>query len=327
MSLTNPFAETKSSIAIIPNVDLTTELNKIGKYADLAKVSVILLDMTGKPKRSGGFSMFSGRDAGTTRYSASLVKIAAMYAAFRLRKNFREAANETTVTKPDEMIGQVMDAWKPIVEKAPGSDKDFPNLKRIFAISGSKGSWIIDFDQAYFKRMQGMIGPSDNHDASYCILSLGYKYIQGALAAEGLYSGGGLWLSGDYAQGRDGDPEPVSKSHQAASATSVATFLTLLMSQGLVKDSASATMRGLMTNCYMTRILDAQKPPRPYAPYSFGKLGRGPDGTFHDCAVIERPIANGTIIRYCAVILGSQGIGPLWRIGTFLDDVVEAAHT
>jgi hypothetical protein len=49
--------------------------------------------------------------------------------------------------------------------------------------------------------MEAIVGHSNNHSASVCIDGLGFQYLKGMLAAEGLYSAefGGLWLGGNYA--------------------------------------------------------------------------------------------------------------------------------
>jgi hypothetical protein len=327
MALPPPFATTAAAVSVVPSGDFASQFAKIRAVPELSNISVCLMDMTNQPKKVAGHSLTAGLDPDLTRYSGSVVKIAAMFAAFRLRKNFREAAAQAAASTVADLIVEVTDAWKPTVELAPGSKKDFPDLRKIFTITGSARNWTIDFNDTYYTRMKGMIGKSDNDDASYCILPLGYKYIQGALVAEGFYKGGGLWLGGDYAKGRDGDPEPTSKSHQAASAASAATMLSLLVMQSLVKDSASSQMRRMMYNCFTTRALHGATPARLTSPYSFGKLGIGVDGTRHDAAVIERTIKNGTTVRYVSVILGAPRYDSLRRVALFLDDVVEWWHT
>lgn len=325
MAVPSPFAAAPASLSMVSGPEISQAMPELGTRAELRQMSVVLIDMTKQPKNGGvGFSYYGGTNADTTRYSASLVKIAAMFAAFRLRKNFRAAADELPAKTPEELRALVTEAWKPIVEKSVGGAKDFPDLKRIFDIAGSNGNWTVHFTDKYMKDMEDMIGPSDNEAASRCILPLGYQYIQGALAAEGLYSGGGLWLAGDYSKGRDGIPEPKSKSHQAADAASVAKFMALLVKQDLVENTASAVMRRIMNNCFMTRILTTNE--RTYAPYSFGKLGIGTDGSRHDCAVIERTLDNGKVVRYVAVILGAQNPTALWTVGKFLDDIIAWVH-
>jgi hypothetical protein len=328
MALPPPFANGPPALSFVPSPDFDDTLKMLSGIASLANLNVMLVDLTNQPKGRVGFGATGTYNPGRPRYIASTAKVAAMFAAFRLRKNFRTAAAEATANTPDDLRDEVTADWKPLVERSVGGPADFPHLKTIFSISGRRGSWDIHFTDTYYKKMQGMIGPSDNYDASYCILALGYQYIQGALAAEGLYKPGegGLWLAGDYAKGRDGQPEPLSKKHQAGNISALSRFLVGVANQALVKDSASAQMRMMMNNAFMFRILAEQTPSRMFSPKSFGKLGIGDDGTYYDAAVIERTTAKGTPIRYAAVILGSKGAGPLWNVGKFLDDIVVAAH-
>ncbi|MGQ0486010.1 MAG: hypothetical protein ACT4SY_11755 [Hyphomicrobiales bacterium] len=328
MAFPPPFATAPPNLSFVASTYFNDTLKQLGKVASLANLNVMLVDLTKQPKRPVGFGSTGTFNPGATRYIASTAKVAAMFAAFRLRKNFREAAAQASANTVDDLRDEVTRAWKPLVEHSVGGSADFPNLKTIFSIGGTKGNWDIQFTDTYQKRMEGMIGPSDNHDASYCILALGYQYIQGALVSEGLYKSGdgGLWLAGDYSKGRDGQTEPISKKHQVGNVSALARFLVAVANQALVKDSASASMRRMMNNAFMFRILSEQKPSRPVSYGSFGKLGIGADGTYHDAAVIERTTPKGTLIRYAAVILGSKGAGPLWSVGKFLDDIVVSAH-
>jgi hypothetical protein len=328
MALPPPFAKSPPELSFVPSPFYDDGLKELSRIASLASLNVMLVDLTNQPKRPVGFGATGTYNPGRPRYIASVAKVAAMLAAFRLRKNFRAAAAEASSNTADDLRNEIAAEWRPLVERSVGGPADFPNLRTIFSITGGRGNWDIHFTDTYLTRMKGMIGPSDNYDASYCILALGYQYIQGALAAEGLYKPGegGLWLAGDYAKGRDGQPEPLSRKHQAGNISALSRFLVGVANQALVKDTASGQMRLMMNNAFMFRILAAETPSRMISPKSFGKLGIGSDGTYHDAAVIERATAKGTPIRYAAVILGSKGAGALWDVGKFLDDIVVAAH-
>ena len=313
--------------SFVPNTFFNDSLKQLADIKGMSDLNVMLVDLTKQPKRPVGFGATGVYNGSRTRYIVSIGKVAAMYAAFRLRKNFREAAREARARNANELVAEITKEWKPLVQRTISGVADFPELKTIFTINGNQGGWDIQFTDTYYKRMQGMIGPSHNSDASHCILALGYQYIQGALAADGFYKAGegGLWLTGDYAKGRDGPVEPTSRSHQVSNVGALAKMLVAAANQGLVKDSASSQMRRMMNNAFMFRIL-RDKPSRPVSATSFGKLGIGSDGTYHDAAVIERTTEKGTKIRYAAIILGSKGYTPLWRAGRFLDDIVVAQH-
>lgn len=321
MAISPPFGS-PPVLSFVSSSGYNSALAKLAKYPQYAGLNVMLVDLTGQPKKSIARGSMGTYNGAPTRYIASVGKVAAMFAAFRLRKNFREAAAESSSTKADDLRAEVTAAWKPHVEHAISGAADFPNLKAIFDVSGSHGNWTISFTDSFYKKMEEMIGPSSNSAASHCILNLGYQYINGALAAEGFYKSGsgGLWLTGDYSKGRDGPADPVSKSHQAGNVLALAQLITACSNQALVKDSASSQMRRMMNNAFMFRILRDLK--RPISPTSFGKLGIGSDGTYHDASLIERSTADGVSLRYVAIILGSKGSGGLWGCGEFIDDIV-----
>ena len=322
MALPPPFPSSQQTLVVLPNPFLWVKLEPLRQDPRFKNMGVQLVDLT------TGMNSIGGWNAGATGYAASTVKIAAMFAAFQLRENFSNAA--AGIGKdPDDLIRLVTADWRPLVENSmAGAAKDFPNLKKIFDISGSAAAgWIIDFSSAFGKNMEAMIGPSKNDAASFCILSLGYQYIAGALAAEGLYSAadGGLWLAGDYTPGgRDGKPEPKSKSYQAASAAAMIRFMVLLNGKKLVSKKASGEMRKLMSNHFMKRIL-ADRGVGGTITDHFGKLGIGNDGSYHDVAVIERA-EGGKRIHYAVAMLRSKGYGTLDKLGDLLDDVVIALN-
>jgi len=283
-------------------------LDAVRRHPRFAKLGVAIIDLTARTRRADGVGWITseGWNMDEQRFVASLVKIAALFAAFRLRSNLRIAASETQAGTAADMLRAVTQAWKPVVESAlPAGAPDFPQLERIFSIRGSRAAWQIDFLPEFVHHMELMIGHSDNHSASVCIDRLGFQYINGALAAEGLYTPGlgGLWLGGNYA-GRHWLREPrTNLTHMGGTATAVARFLTLLEDSRLVDPDASNEMRDIMrlAGSWLEEGLSSARPPR-HVLDSYAKVGLM--GTCHDCAVIERASA-GKRIRYAAVVLGA----------------------
>ena len=319
MALPPPFADSSQWVIALEPPVINSKLAALQRDPRFSPMSVLLIDMTGPVNVFGGWNIHK------TRYSASCVKIAAMFAAFRLRENLNEAAKGLHAKDPDDLIKKITDEWKPIVENSISAPKDFPQLKTVFTISGSGSSWTFAFSKTYQRALEDMIGISDNRAASTCILGLGYQYINGALAADDFYSEdlGGLWLAGDYSSGRDAPAEKTSKSHQAASAAAIARFLILLDGKRLVSEQASNEMRALMTDSYLKRTLNVI--PKPHTDH-FGKIGIGDDGSYHDLAVVERATSKGRI-RYASIMLGSQGFRKrIPHLAVELDWLVEGLH-
>lgn len=313
--MVNPFTE-----------KLVESMRKKPRFANLA---VAVIDLTGRTRRpdGAGWITFAGWNMYDQRFAASLVKIAAMFAAFRLRNNLRIAANEVSSGDGKEVFKTVAADWKGVVESAiPSGKKDFPAFDQIFTINGSTGSWTIDFRPEYQHHLEEMIGHSNNHSASVCIDRLGFQYLNGALETDGLYSKqfGGLWLGGNYA-GRNWMREPQThRTHMGATAKATAAFLTLLEDGRLVSPAASGEMRDLMRRAgsWFQEGLARAKPPRQITDI-YAKVGLM--GTHHDCAVIERS-QDGKRIRYAAVVLGAPNAQVIRDLAVQLDDYVLASN-
>jgi len=293
-----------------------------------AKMAVAIIDLTLRTRRPDGVGWitFAGWNMYEERFAASLVKIAAMFAAFRLRENLRNAAAQVDAKNGKDLFKAIIADWKPIVETAiKAARKDFPNLDLIFEADGSPGAWKINFTPAFLKHMKDMIGHSNNLSAAFCIDAIGFQYLNGALAAEGLFSGqfGGLWLGGNY-HGRNWEVEPINrKTHMGATAKAVAAFLTLLEDSRLVSPDASKEMRRIMrlAGSWFEEGLSKANPPRTTSD-AYAKVGLL--GTYHDCAVITRS-TQGRTIRYAAVGLGAPSAEVLRQLIVKLDDYILAS--
>ena len=307
---------------------LIDDLSRNKRFSDLA---VAIIDLTLRARRADGlgWTTFAGWNLYDQRFAASLVKIAAMFAAYRLRNNVRAAAVEVTATDAKELFQIITDSWKSVVENViPSGKPDFPVFDRIFTVSGGTGGWTIDFTSVFSKHLREMIGHSNNQSAGFIIDAVGFQYLNGALAAEGLYSDeyGGLWLGGNY-NGRNWMIEPISKkTHMGATAGAVASFLTLLDGDRLVNSQASDEMRKLMRQAgsWFFEGLGKARPPRNSVSDMYAKVGLM--GTHHDCAVIERP-AGGRTIRYAVVALTAPSTGVIHQLIVKLDDYILASNS
>lgn len=309
-------------------IDMVDKLGNDKRYKNLG---VVVIDLTHRGRRAdgAGFTTSAGWNESVFRNAASLVKIAAMFAAFRLRENLGIAVNQTSGATGEEALSTVALDWKDAVETAvPSGHRDFPKLSEIFDISGAKGGWTLTFTVNFMKNMELMIGHSDNHAASVCINRLGFQYLNGALESDGLYSreNGGLWLGGNYA-GRNWMPEPRTKlTHQGATAKSVAKFLSLVEDNRLVSPDASAEMRRIMglAGTWFVEGLKRAKPARSVIS-SYAKVGIY-GGKYHDCAVMERGATGGRFVRYAAVVLGASDPQIIRDLAVKLDDYVVASN-
>lgn len=308
-------------------IGMMTKLSQDRRYKDLG-VAVIDLTHRGRRADGSGFMTSAGWNGGVLKHGASLVKIAAMFAAFRLKESLGVAVNETSDTTAAGALATVARDWKEVVETAvPGGRRDFPQFAKIFDISGAKGAWTLSFTREFMQHMEEMIGHSNNRSASICINRLGFQFINGALEAEGLYSpgSGGLWLGGNYA-GANWLLEPSTKlTHQGATPRAVAKFLTLVEDNRLVSPAASTEMRRIMglAGTWFVEGLTRARPPRPVNS-AYAKVGIY-GGKYHDCAVLERA-GNGRAVRYAAVVLGASDPKIIRDLAVKFDDYVLASN-
>ena len=171
--------------------------------------------------------VIAGIHAEDTVFIASMAKIAALYAAFELRKQLQDAISGVPAATPvPAMIAQVKKTWQPLIDVKKPKDAaafaGFPNLTDIFDITSSGGSWSVTFttkgdintladkESAQWPLLNGKFGFkellflmasfSNNDAAARCITTLSYEYINAALLVAGLYENGkgGLWLAAPY---------------------------------------------------------------------------------------------------------------------------------
>ncbi len=171
--------------------------------------------------------VFAAIRAEDTVFIASMAKIAALYAAFELRKRLQDAISGVPVTTPvPALIAQVKKTWQPLIDAKKPKDAaafaGFPNLTDIFDITPSSASWSVTFttkgdintladkESAQWPLLNGKFGFkellllmasfSNNDAAARCITTLSYEYVNAALVVADLYENGkgGLWLAAPY---------------------------------------------------------------------------------------------------------------------------------
>ena len=165
-------------------------------------IAIVSLDSDGARPLAGQrhFEMF---------FSGSMLKVAAMYAAFHLRVAVNDFAISAGIMADPAKFGKIANAFDPQIVNAVerinnakppiGKQLRVPKYKDIFAMTGDLLSWTPVFDL----HLEKMIVESDNDSASFCIQALGYSWINGLLQAAGFYepdltSREGVWLAGAF---------------------------------------------------------------------------------------------------------------------------------
>ncbi|MGW5366251.1 hypothetical protein [Actinopolymorpha pittospori] len=187
-------------------------------------------------------------------FSGSLLKAAAMFAAFQLR----QAASQHVLTAGDCTASVVFNNLKsafnqsiknaaPRFQTEPGITEDMrvPKYPTIFASPAelASGGCLISFSQVFATNMRGMIVPSNNPPTSACIQALGYSWINGLLAKTGLFNPStnkGIWVAGTFTGAFPAVRVPSVNDGDSAQATTTIDMCRLfaLIVEGSILDSA-----------------------------------------------------------------------------------------
>ncbi|MFF8449478.1 hypothetical protein ACF06Q_17540 [Streptomyces leeuwenhoekii] len=205
---------------------------------------------------------WAGRRENEEHYSASLLKIAAMYAAFDLRASADQLATAGGLTAWPPIEAALVAAFNPEIAahtpalisgstKLRAEDKarrpDYPAVLRL----GSGPDFTVDFTQAQTDAFENMMVDQETPGATTTIHGLGYPYLDGKIADDGFFDGTahGVWLAGDYAQqwpaARISCVNDVDTA-QGTTTRHLAMLMTLLAEDALVGPLSSVGMKDLM---------------------------------------------------------------------------------
>lgn len=196
-------------------------------------------------------------------YSASLLKVAAMYAAFDLRSSadqFAVAGGHTSWTTLGPALRQQFDSeitshTPSLITASPDllpQDKTRkPNYQAVLDVTNG-AVWTVDFSAAQVAALEDMLVQQNNPGATTTIHGLGYPYLNGKIADDGFISGSvGMWLAGDYAGGAQWRAARINSGNdglvaQATTARHLARMFTLLFTNRLVGTQSSLDMQDFL---------------------------------------------------------------------------------
>ena len=265
-------------------------------FSGLEDAAIVIVALTDDPTAPRSFV---GHDATRMFYSGSMLKVAAMYAAFQLRAALNDLGPSLSAGSDAHIFKQVSDkldahirAAVPLIRDTQGiaSSMLTPKYNQIFKITHGppiKFDFITGPDDSdedngkaaskFFANVRRMIVGSHNLSATAVIRCLGYNTINGALQSAGLFAPAthnGIWLAGDYADWQvvripsDNDKGVM----QATTCIDMARLLVLINDDNLVLDDAHShpdtgnlDMQGLLRDAVHddgapTLLLREQKP-------------------------------------------------------------------
>ena len=219
------------------------------------RTSIAVVAIEDHPDRPPTF-IFSGDGHVDTHYSASLLKVAAMYAAFQLRHSADIEARSASVTTPDQLFAHISAKFDGAIISAvpliPPAQRKPPEYRKIFAaIQLVDGGFALDFNLDFETQLSNMIVPGDNSAAAQVVMRLGYCWINGALRHAGFFRepNDGIWLAGTFT----GALPPVRISSvndglvaQALTCVDLANLYALMVQETLINGPSSREMLDLL---------------------------------------------------------------------------------
>lgn len=231
-------------------------------------------------------------------YSASLLKVAAMYAAFALRKSVNEhlvAARPTA----DQVYPTLHNAFDDVIrqQRVPqlvGLADGFllPRWEQVFEVDVERS--VVNFSQTFFGNLFDAIAGLDNESAANAaagavIKQLGFGYLTKAVAAAGFLdpnatsqprTADGMWLCGDFGHGFPPQRILCVNDTPVAQATSVhqmARLFTFLAGNSpLVDGDSDEAMVRLLTHAVLRRHLFLNRDTTVQFVTTQSKIGLGP---------------------------------------------------
>lgn len=202
-------------------------------------------------------------------FSASLLKVSAMLAAFELRQSAGEVASNEASCDAATVFGDLQNQFDqdiensvPLLLSTPGITHAMrvPTYSTVFATPqpAPDGGCQLTFDTGFANNMRGMIVDSNNNQAAATIQALGYSWINGLVSNGGLFdqsTNTGIWLAGTFLGTMPAVRVPSVNDGPSAQATTtidMTRFLALLIEAETLDersdDGISAEMLSLLSD-------------------------------------------------------------------------------
>ena len=335
-----PFPDPKPDL-LAPDPDLQHALDSAVARSPEAAATPIAIVANNDSAPHG----FAGRFEREVHYSASLLKVAAMYTAFELR----EAANELLLSSqpaPADVFPTLHDAFDHVirdnrVKQLVGVNLTgflLPRWERIFTVDPATST--VNFSRGFFADLFDAIAEGSNVAAGEVVHGLGFGYLTKAVAEAGLFdpdsaahpkTADGMWLCGDFGHGFPPQRIPCVNDTPVAQATSVrqmARVFTFLAGNAPLVDGVSdGAMVNLLSQAVLRLHLFLNRDTTVQFVTLQSKIGLGPlnNGATvaSEAAIIQE---NSTQLPFVVVFqnhkfVGDPSIRPVSRL---VDDTIAA---
>lgn len=291
------------------------------------------------PDGSRPLAHFKGNEL---HFSASLLKVGAMYAAFELRSVLQSIAAELGAEVSTAELLKAAAAY--LNPKILAKVATIPALKGVqqaqalpqYAASfemtprvagpASPASSVssVRFTSALVGHLEKMIAISDNHSAAQCVYASGYGYLNGALTDAGFFdpkTEKGIWLAGDYIRSypyfriKSANDGLVA---QAATSIQLARLYTLIYDGHLVNAGSSAEMLALLAKSVAVPEVFIDRAANLNFKVTHTKVGLGPlkaenggHSVYSECSIIEHVSGRKFIAVWQNFVFKDQGFDPI----------------
>lgn len=227
---------------------------------------------------------YAGRLEYIECYSASMLKVAAMYTAFELRK----ACNESLAgAAPVDAFQALRENFDDVIRTNRLSRLTgladlhlLPKYDQVFGYDPATN--LVNFSPAFWGDLFAAIANGDNPSAGRCIQRLGFGYITTAASEANFFDADtdlGMWLCGDFGMGFPPQRIPCGNdgpTAQGASAYQMAKLFTMLVDSQLVDPGSDAAMLGLLQQAVVNLHLFLNRDTSVQYVTLHSKIGLGP---------------------------------------------------
>jgi hypothetical protein len=281
-------------------------------------------------------------------YSASLMKVCAMYAAYELREVLRGMAKVLGGNgKAANFFQQVSKYLNPLIvreyKKIPlfanlPTERGLPKYKDIFSPTDGASGIDVDFSGKFENDKGLMITMSDNDRSRNCIHALGFGYIGAVLAAGGFFdptANNGLWLAGDFQNHREWPYVPIrtlniGPAGQAATVRQLASLYTLMYDRKLVSPTASADMLDdlvkpvLAGECWINRLPSDSPGETINFAVDQTKIGVGDPPYYSESSIVRHIPSNRAFVAAWQNVLFGKFPGDIDSVSRVIRDTLKA---
>lgn len=296
-------------------------------------VAIVALD----PGGGRPVAQFKGSEM---HFSASLLKVTAMYALFELRKTLRSIAAELGASAGAS--GFLRDAAAYLNPKIMARAAALPALRgiaevhatpqyasafEVVPLAGPTAGVTVELTGSIKEHLGKMIAVSDNASAAQCVHGSGYGYLNGALAAAGFFdpaSAVGAWLAGDYTAVYPRYRVNAVNDGLVAQATTVlhlARIYTLLHDRALVSPASSQEMLDLLAQAVAVPEVFLDQASDLDFTVTHTKVGLGPlkpenggNDVYSEGSILEHASGRKFVAAWQNYLFGDDGFDPIGHV-------------